>query len=181
MKLTFILPSLFFAAFLAACGGGGSDAPSTSIPAPAPAPPATPVLSDKYTGTWKSCMSNGFLRLAVITKNSDKLYTVDILASSHPGGFPCAGQGTPIPGESGTVDFKIVGTKTVPDLGQNITVVDKTTDLDGGDKDILAVKDGIAFTDGTTGTLLYLGNASSGKDADGFPNALDIFSPFRKQ
>jgi hypothetical protein len=179
MKLyQFVFLSLSIAV-LAGCGGGGGGNEAPVVPTPAPQPAPAPVITDKFTGTWKSCTSVGFLRTAVITKNSDSVYAVDIKATSH-AGFPCAGDGTPIPSSSGMVNFKIVGTKLTPQ--SSVTpVVDKTTDLDGGDKDIIFVKDGVNFTDGTTGTLLYLGDEFSGFDSDGFPNSLDIFRPFRKQ
>ncbi len=180
MKFQQLVLLLSMTSALIACGGGGGTG-AGSVDTATPPPPATAVatsiLTDKYTATWKNCSSTGILRAIVITKNSDNAYTVNFKTTVH-AGYPCTGDGTTITENSGTADFAIIGTKT--DARLNATV-DKIIDPTGFDKDIIYVQDGVTFTDGTTGTLLYLGDGTGTIDSDGFPNALDTFQPFRKQ
>jgi hypothetical protein len=190
MKFQKLVLLLSMASALVACGGGGAvgvggGTGAGGVDTATPAPPSTatatptpfPVLTDKYTATWKNCSSAGISQALVITKNSDNAYTVDFKTTAH-SGFPCTSDGTILTENSGTAAFNIIGTKIETRLN---ATVDKITDPTGVDKDIIYIKDGITFTDGTTGSLLYLGDGTGTIDADGFPNALDTFQPFRKQ
>lgn len=146
-------------AFLAACGGGGDAAPT---------PPPTPPVTDKYVGNWGTvCVAGpgGFFKsILVITKKSATVYTasarIDKFTTSN-----CSGAGTPVPGDSGTEEFMVVGSKAASGK-----TVDKITNPTGGEKDI-------AFADSTN---LQFGNESS-LDAEGFPVALDTTVTLTKQ
>ncbi len=178
MKLVPLLSCSALIALISACGGGGDTvAPATVVVTPTT---TNPILTDKYTATWKSCRNDGLLRTLVITKKSESIYAVSFNATAHDGGYPCAGEGTPIPDTSGIGEFQIVGTKEV--FGSTAGTVDKIIDPANGEKDIFFVKDGVVVTDSkNTVTVLYYGSSSSTIDSDGFPNLLDTINPFRKQ
>jgi hypothetical protein len=147
-------------AVLTACGGGGDDTGSgggSVLPPPA----------DKYVGIWKTPCApglGGFYRSALtITKRADSSYNGQFSIEKYVAS-DCSGTSTPVPGDSASEDFKVVGTKVASGK-----TVDKITDLTGGNKDI-------AFAD----TTLQFGDDRT-LDIDGYPVALDSSIVLTKQ
>lgn len=148
---------------LAACGGGSPAASSVA---------AGNDPSDKYVGTWKRCTaynapSNGFLSYGStlsITKVATSTYRVTSTNSDHTDAV-CASAATVIAGESGTIDYTIVGSKTASGV-----TVDLVT-YAGSGKSIVYVN--------AAGTNLQEGGYG-GLDSSGYPISLNA-SPFTKQ
>lgn len=156
------LLALLAVSVLAACGGGS----------PAAAGSAGNDPSDKYVGTWKRCTaynapSNGFLAYGStlsITKVATSTYRVTSSNSDHTDAL-CASAATLIVGESGTIDYTIVGSKAASGV-----TVDLVT-YAGSGKSIVYVN--------AAGTTLQEGGYG-GLDASGYPISLNT-SPFTKQ
>jgi hypothetical protein len=167
MKFAFFLSSILAAVSLVACGGGGSNTPTTTFKADA---------VDKYAGVWiTKCESGGTnppssekTSLTVTkTGSSSASYVTNNLFYPN---TACTGSALTTAGETGVVT--LVGVK----MTTNSIEVDKldfviahpgmpsTTDKD------------IGFVSGTT---LQFGDISS--DANGYPIALNDFNVFVKQ
>lgn len=146
------------AAVLSACGGGGDDAKLVSNG-----------TTDPYVGNFQSaCIQENpgnpattsyRIKRSVVKKSQ----TVAEVTESYVdySGPSCAGTGTPVPGNSGTIatvtinGTKVVGGKTV----DKVTIVEPI----GTEKNII-------YTDGSS---LFFGEDSGTVDAEGYPVNLD--------
>ena len=157
MKLSTLFSLVAMTATLAACGGGGSAAPTPVVAAD---------VVDKYVGTWLACVPNAsgarsYKDVVVITKSS----ATSLIADGKYEDFAnasCSGTPTSAPMISkDREDFK--GTKTI-----GADTVDKFEETD-----LLVSSPAYKQIILISGNKLILGAGFAAKDADGYPVALD--------
>lgn len=172
MKLTQFFLAALVAASLAACGGGGSDAP--------PAIPAGP--ADKYEGTWGSCAPVPGATNGVVSARTDFVFAktapAAVSLSIDGTGFSAAGCGGAVVNTLkglATGSVTITGTKTLTGGGA-VDLLDfsmKSTQIAEFNADFKDIGQ-------ISGTTLKVG-AQSTLDAQGYPTVLDNALTFTKR
>ena len=172
---SYALVSAAVLTMLAACGGGGGDAPVA-----APVPASTADATDKYVGSWGLCTpvtnaTNGVVSSRatfVFTKNSATSLSLKVNGTGF-SAANCTGAvlNSLVDVVKGTYTLngtKIIGNDTVDLI--NLTSTSATIpSFNGSFKDIALV----------TGTTLYTG-ASSAADAQGYPTVISRLNVFNK-